>query len=31
VQNEQQTWQSFPKEKCKFLQDATKQEAKWVK
>jgi hypothetical protein len=26
VQNEQQTWQSFPKEKCKLLQDGTKQE-----
>jgi hypothetical protein len=26
VQNEQQFWQSFPKEKCKLLQDATKQE-----
>jgi hypothetical protein len=26
VQNEQQIWQSFPKEKCKLLQDATKQE-----
>jgi hypothetical protein len=26
VQNEQQTWQSFPKEKCKLLQDATKPE-----